>query len=137
MGAVDRCPRPAPDEDACEPLTAAEQEALACLGEGWADGGAALEQIKGEPCGYLLTWLLSAGAAGVLAGGVWWREMLARKHEPVARPEQIQAAVDQFGRQVDEIATITISMQAGLSRLRDRQRRILELIDQSCTKRTR
>lgn len=122
----------APDE--APPLSVDEHEALARLGEGWPDGPATIDAIRGEPQGHLLSWLISAGAAGVLAGGFWWREMTARKRDPMARPEQIDTAIAEFARQVGDVAQITVAMQAGLERLRERQKRILATIDQSCTK---
>jgi hypothetical protein len=110
-------------------------EALAGLGEGWrADP---LTELCSEPRGRLLAWLLSAGAAGVLAGGFWWRGILVRPRAPTVRPEQIEAAIQGFADQVEEMKQITVAMQAGLAQLRDRQRCILERIDQSCAKGSR
>lgn len=122
-----------PERQSVPPLertpTEAEQEALARLGEGVVDCLTAFGELREVRIGYLLDFLLAAGAPSAAAGCLWTRQALARQERGMVPPQAIHEGVEAYGRSVERYVADVEAQRFGADMTRQHQETIARRMD--------
>jgi hypothetical protein len=110
-------------------------EQLAGLGEGvlpedyagraTMDQATAVRMVMAMPVGHLLGWLLSAGAAGTLAGGWSWRRWRGKGARMLGIEAKLASSIDRLTASVEALAIDAEEHRALLAQEMERQTGIL------------